>query len=309
MDYMSVLQIQDHPMNEKLYSVDEQQDRELEESIRQYGIISPIIVNQQNFIVSGHRRFKAAKAIGLEVVPVSKKRFDTTSEEVLYLIASNEYRIKTNEDRIREGKKIAEIMAKDPRSGGRLRDRVGKEIGISGRSYEKGEAVVEAIDALEEKDPEKAEALRAKLNKSIDSAHKAVASGDIAVAEEDDITEEEAESELADVEAEAERRAAETRLFFYWKPLRAMIAEMEHTYIGLAKRRNATTPAALGAMIGNIKEMVVRLQSWDPRQMADCPSCKGTGKLVTSNANGEETAVICLNCLNGKVGLSKKSEY
>lgn len=307
MDYMSVLQIQDHPMNEKIYSVDEQQDRELEQSIREYGIISPIIINQHNFIVSGHRRFKAAKAIGLEAVPVSKKRFDTTSEEVLYLIASNEYRIKTNEDRIREGKKIAEIMAKDPSSGGRLRDRVGKEIGISGRSFEKGEAVVKAIDALEEADPEKAEALREKLNKSIDSAHKAVVSGDIAVA--DDITEEEAEEELAEVEAEAEKRASDARLFFYWRPLKAMLAEMEHTYIALAKRRNSTTPAALGAMIGNIKEMVIRLQSWDPRDMADCPSCKGTGKLATVNANGEEVSVACLNCLNGKVGLSKKSDY
>lgn len=43
---------------------------ELVESIRQHGIIEPLIVNKEGELIAGERRLKAAKSLGIEKVPV-----------------------------------------------------------------------------------------------------------------------------------------------------------------------------------------------------------------------------------------------
>lgn len=56
---------------------DDEEMRSLIESIREYGILTPLIVSRQGRrgdviqLVSGHRRLYAAKELGLQVVPVS----------------------------------------------------------------------------------------------------------------------------------------------------------------------------------------------------------------------------------------------
>ncbi|ATX71657.1 ParB/RepB/Spo0J family partition protein [Spiroplasma clarkii] len=49
---------------------DDEQISELAESIKLHGVIQPIIINNQNQIVAGERRCKAAKLAGLTEVPV-----------------------------------------------------------------------------------------------------------------------------------------------------------------------------------------------------------------------------------------------
>ena len=41
-------------------------------SIREFGFRIPVIIDQQNVIVAGHTRVKAAQKLGLETVPVIK---------------------------------------------------------------------------------------------------------------------------------------------------------------------------------------------------------------------------------------------
>ncbi|HJB43690.1 MAG TPA: ParB/RepB/Spo0J family partition protein, partial [Candidatus Coprenecus merdipullorum] len=58
---------------------DEQALAELTESIRQLGIIQPITVRKTGMsyqIISGERRFKAARAAGLETIPAYVKETD-----------------------------------------------------------------------------------------------------------------------------------------------------------------------------------------------------------------------------------------
>lgn len=58
---------------------DNEKISELAESIKQHGIIQPILVNKQGEfynIVAGERRFRAAKLIGLEKVPVIEMNLD-----------------------------------------------------------------------------------------------------------------------------------------------------------------------------------------------------------------------------------------
>ena len=53
--------------------------KELALSIKEYGIINPILVREKNNlyeIIAGERRFKAAKMIGLKEVPVIIKDID-----------------------------------------------------------------------------------------------------------------------------------------------------------------------------------------------------------------------------------------
>jgi len=68
--------------------------RQLRESIFEHGILSPLEVSADGYVISGHRRLAAAKAEGLAFVPVIK-RTDicigdmTSSERIAFLTARN----------------------------------------------------------------------------------------------------------------------------------------------------------------------------------------------------------------------------
>ncbi len=63
-----------HPFeNNPFQSVDESEYDELRDSIMEFGIITPLIVNKSDNgyeIISGHRRWQIAKELNLDVVPV-----------------------------------------------------------------------------------------------------------------------------------------------------------------------------------------------------------------------------------------------
>ncbi len=69
--------------------MDEDRLRELTDSVRMYGIIQPLLVTQETGqdgrpvyqLIAGERRLRAAKAAGLEMVPVTIRQ--TTSQELL----------------------------------------------------------------------------------------------------------------------------------------------------------------------------------------------------------------------------------
>ncbi len=70
--------------NQPRTEFDESQLSELAQSIREYGIIQPIIVSKKDgayHLIAGERRLRAAKSIGLKVVPVVIR--DTTDHERL----------------------------------------------------------------------------------------------------------------------------------------------------------------------------------------------------------------------------------
>ena len=64
-----------HPFeNNPFQSVDESEYDELRNSIIDFGIITPLIVNKSDDgyeIISGHRRWQIAKELNLDVVPVA----------------------------------------------------------------------------------------------------------------------------------------------------------------------------------------------------------------------------------------------
>jgi ParB-like chromosome segregation protein Spo0J len=185
-------QVKAHPRNVQIYG--DTADQDMIDSIRKVGILESLVVANDYTIIIGHRRWAAAKELGLQLIPV-EVRTDLTDElEILEaLIHGNKARTKTNELIVREGEVLEEIEWKralarmheggekgrqqqrtgvaqgpqdpGPDPKGQLRDKIGEAIGISGKSYERGKKVVKEIDRADaEGDNERADHLRETLN-------------------------------------------------------------------------------------------------------------------------------------------------
>lgn len=192
-----------HPKNTEIYG--EEDVTALAQSIEESGWIKPLTVSRRSgFIVSGHRRRLAGLQIGLTELPVEYEDFPSEEAELERLLRENENRHKTPEQKIREGmtwepiekRKAEERTEEGQKSGGRGHKRdinslknfkgsldvgnrmdiIASRVGLgSGITYEKGKAVVEAIDKeLATCDPkERGKLLRMKLNEeSINAASK-----------------------------------------------------------------------------------------------------------------------------------------
>ncbi len=105
---VAISAIRPSPENDAIYrSVDptDPEIKALASSIRQNGLLEPLIVTLDNFIVSGHRRYAAAKLAGLDAVPVRRlaiRRTDDLDAFVRLLREHNRQRDKTNAEKLRE---------------------------------------------------------------------------------------------------------------------------------------------------------------------------------------------------------------
>src|SRR6516162_2307581 len=59
-------------------------------SIREYGFRQPIVVDEENVIIVGHTRYKAALKLGLEMVPVHVAVGLTPAQAKAYRLADNQ---------------------------------------------------------------------------------------------------------------------------------------------------------------------------------------------------------------------------
>lgn len=97
-----------------------------------------------NRIVSGHRRYAAARQVDLAEVPVRTVEFETTDDELDHLVRKNKYRQKTDAMLIREGYDF-EVRHRDEIDGV-TRDAVAERIGKSGSWYRMGKRVMLAAE-------------------------------------------------------------------------------------------------------------------------------------------------------------------
>lgn len=73
--------------NAKLHPTE--QIERLKESIREFGFISPCLIDSENNIIAGHGRVEAAKSLGLEYVPCVYVEGLTDAQRRAYIIADN----------------------------------------------------------------------------------------------------------------------------------------------------------------------------------------------------------------------------
>ena len=103
------------PENDELYKPIDRRDtefRKLVASVRDHGILEPLVVTEDGWIVSGHRRHAAAEEAGLEEVPcrvMAIRREDDTDRFVRLLREHNRQRAKTTDEKVRE-----ELLTVDP---------------------------------------------------------------------------------------------------------------------------------------------------------------------------------------------------
>ena len=159
-----------HPLSLAIYD-DEPVDPDLAQSIRERGILEPLVILSDGTIVSGHRRWRAALANGLEDVPARLCEFESELDEQAAVIEHNRQRVKSLTQRMREADQleaIERLRAKQRQrlhggtapgrsadSGGNLagsesgetRERLAAAVGMKARSFAKARTVYQAAQA------------------------------------------------------------------------------------------------------------------------------------------------------------------
>jgi hypothetical protein len=101
-----VSKITPSPENDLLYRpvrLDDRQTIQLADSIREFGVREPIVLTTDNYILSGHRRYAAAKLAGMKKVPVRYENISSDHPDFVKLLREfNRQREKTLDERLRE---------------------------------------------------------------------------------------------------------------------------------------------------------------------------------------------------------------
>ena len=135
---LSIDKITPHPKNREIYSLSDLDD--LKSSLQTVGLLQPLILNQLNQILSGHRRFECIKELGWEEVEVDIKEVDDEETE-LYLVHFNKQRIKTTQEVLREYDvierfyenkrgKFKNVRTNNLEKGYNRRDKIAEELGV-----------------------------------------------------------------------------------------------------------------------------------------------------------------------------------
>jgi len=199
--FIPLEQLRCHPINSSIYGNGEELE-DLKQSIRECGKVKvPLTVVPANksfflesggtdyVVVSGNRRFLAAQSLGLEGINAQAVYFESKTQELEELLASNISREKSIEVKVRELEFWEEVEAEKAklRQGkfgdgvGSTRDIVAARIGWSGSTYEHAKHAVAEMDRTASADPNSPEGklhaelkLRLTKPKGVDSAYKLV---------------------------------------------------------------------------------------------------------------------------------------
>jgi hypothetical protein len=170
-----------HGINKELYETFNAEGSELLISIRENGILEPIIIKEDRTIISGHRR--TACAIYLSMGRVPTVQVLEGLDDRVAIVEANRYRTKTFSERMREAALLAVVESEkaatrrafkgvEESEAGTTREKVAEAVGMKPISFMKVNKVWEAS-----KTNENAKAIMSKLDAgtiSVDAAHKAV---------------------------------------------------------------------------------------------------------------------------------------
>jgi len=144
-------ELETHPKNAEIYGdTDDISDvgDAFVESVREKGVLEPLVVTDGKQIISGHRRWLAAQEVGVETVPIRKSSFDNDLAEREALIEFNRQREKTPGQIVNEFEEMLEIE----RQRAKEREKKGGEVGGKGsgnvtKPFHRAKKNVEKADA------------------------------------------------------------------------------------------------------------------------------------------------------------------
>jgi hypothetical protein len=170
--------LQAHEFNREIYNtnatdlIDRIEDQGYEDTFGR------ITIKPDGTILSGHRRWKAAQAAGIEELPVEVVEPETEREERRLILLANEYRDKTPAEKIREADAWEEFY-QDPDNSDQLdsnvnsRTKAAEKVGVGEGTISRGKQIKEKADKGDEKAQEEWEKLESG-KQSIHGAHKEV---------------------------------------------------------------------------------------------------------------------------------------
>lgn len=230
----------DHPFNRHVYG-DEAVDPGLVDSIREHGVQEPIVVVETThggvtglFILSGHRRVKAAKAVGCDV-PVRILEDEGDDWQKSYLLEANRQRIKNTEQLAREYIELKRLEKLNPTGKGTASERSAEQVGLREDKARRLEVIIEAAD---KGDPIAIEGLK-KINtheRSVVSVFNSVTRGE--------------EPDTSYYDGVAQALAEDTNDFF--KVTHSPKGEWEHGYVFKIRLSNRADAEAFIAMFRRI---------------------------------------------------------
>lgn len=223
-----------HPVNQKLYGA-ETIPQDFIDSIKENGILEPLVIKRDGTIISGHRRWLTAKALNMESVPVRVLEFENELDEREAIITFNKQREKTFSQKMAEAEELEAIERERARerqreagvanlptvsSGnvslthedkGQTRDKVAEAVGLgSGRTYETAKKVWEAA--------KKGDETAKKLVEELDSGKTTVHAAYKAVVKENEKQERKRAAEAAEQQiAAAPKRTIEVQPGDWWR--------------------------------------------------------------------------------------------
>jgi len=122
MEYRNPRDLIPHPISIKLYGDNHIDD--LVESIREFGILTPLTITNANKIISGHRRWRSALVLELDTLPVEIKTYVNELAEKRGILEYNRQREKTFSQKMNEADLLKDIVGEEAKQ----RKIVGKSI-------------------------------------------------------------------------------------------------------------------------------------------------------------------------------------
>ena len=179
---VAVASLLPHPKNREIYGTAVADD--FVERVERLGILEPLIVKADGTIISGHRRWLAARKCGFETIPARLAEFEDDLDEIEALIIFNDQREKTVSEIAREGFELQRIEGERAKkrqgartdlcpnldtSKQRTDDAVAESLGISRAQWHKLRTI---FTRAQQGDAEAAELMKA-LDAGDISVHKA----------------------------------------------------------------------------------------------------------------------------------------
>ena len=140
---ISIKKIKSHPKNKEIYTLSNLSD--LSKSIAEIGLLEPIVINQNNQIISGNRRYEAIKSLKWNKVDVIKVNIKST-EAPKYLVHYNKHRIKSFREILNESLVLEEYYGVLQNTKGKLRDKISDDLNIGSSTLGKLR-VIEKFDS------------------------------------------------------------------------------------------------------------------------------------------------------------------
>ena len=118
-----------HPDNLRIYG-DDPYVGDLIASIKEHGILRPIIIDQDKRIIDGVRRWTASKTLGLETVPCEVKELGDEDSAISAILTYNRYRQKTPRQIFNESRELKRLETEKAKK--RMKKKSGVPISAQG---------------------------------------------------------------------------------------------------------------------------------------------------------------------------------